>query len=102
MGLGDDFSVFAFICVVGAKGVCHAVRCQPNAYKLCLAVQEACCIRYQKAVDSAEDNQRGVEGVRKEQQGVARRWSLKKLVSSMFSSTKSVQRSLSNKSQGNN
>jgi len=103
MGLGDDFSVFAFICVVGTKGVCHAVRCEPNAYKLCLAVQEACCIRYQKAVDSAEDKQLKVEGVRKEQQGVARRWSLKKLVSSMFSGTKSVQRSLSsNKSNGNN
>ena len=99
MGLGDDPAVFAFICVVGTKGVCHVVRCEPSAYKLCLSVQEACCIRYQKAVDSA-DKQR-VEGPQKDQQGVTRRWSLKKLVSSMFSSTKSVQRNLSNKSHGN-
>jgi len=98
MGLGDDLSVFAFICVVGNKGVCHVVQCKPNAYKLCLAVQEACCIRYQKAVDSADKRDKAEP---QQSQNLNRRWSFKKFVSSMFSNTKSVQRSLSSKSNNN-
>ena len=52
MGIGDDISLFAFINVVGTEAKCHVVQCLPNAAKLAHAVQEACMIRFQKAVDS--------------------------------------------------
>ena len=52
MGIGDDISVFAFIHVVGNEAKCHVLQCLPNAAKLALAVQEACMLRFQKAVDA--------------------------------------------------
>ena len=52
MGIGDDISLFAFIHVVGSEATCHVVQCQPNAAKLASSIQEACVLRFQKAVDS--------------------------------------------------
>nr|CAB3222363.1 amyloid beta A4 precursor protein-binding family B member 2-like [Phallusia mammillata] len=52
MGIGDDISLFAFISVMASEAVCHVLQCEPNAAKLGLAVQEACMLRFQKAVDS--------------------------------------------------
>ena len=52
MGVGDDISLFAFINVVGTEAKCHVIQCLPNAAKLAHSVQEACMIRFQKAVDS--------------------------------------------------
>jgi len=52
MGIGDDISLFAFINVVGNEAKCHILQCLPNAAKLAQAVQEACMLRFQKAVDA--------------------------------------------------
>ena len=57
MGIGDDVSLFAFINAVGNDAKCHVVLCQPNAIKLAMAVQEACVLRFQKAVDSRQPTQ---------------------------------------------
>ena len=54
MGIGDDISLFAFIHVVGNEANCHVLQCQPNAAKIALAVQEACMLRFQKAIDSKQ------------------------------------------------
>jgi len=53
MGIGDDISLFAFISVVANVATCHVLQCNPNAVKFALSVQEACVLRYQKAVDSS-------------------------------------------------
>ncbi|XP_077971014.1 amyloid beta precursor protein binding family B member 2-like [Styela clava] len=52
MGVGDDIQIFGFICVMGGEANCYVLQCSPNAAKLALAVQEACMLRYQKAIDS--------------------------------------------------
>ena len=80
MGIGDDISLFAFINVpVTARAVCHVVQCQPNAIKLALAVQEACMLRFQKAIDCSHTE------TEKPLPTVAPRWSWKSIVKRVFS-----------------
>lgn len=54
MGVGDDVQLFGFFSVLAGEATCHVLRCEPNAAKLALAVQEACMLRYQKAIDSKQ------------------------------------------------
>lgn len=56
MGVGDEIQLFGFISVMGADSTCYILHCSPNAAKIAIAVQEACMLRYQKAIDS---NQHG-------------------------------------------
>lgn len=116
MGLGDDYSLFGFISVVGNNGVCHVLQCHPTAFNLCLSVQEACCIRYRKAVDSStHDKPDDVARTSVKPQTVAaqplvsRRFSFRRLMSSVFSShhdssstSSSLKRSLSVKQAPSN
>lgn len=84
MGIGDDISLFAFIHVVGKEANCYVLQCQPNAAKLALAVQEACVLRYQKAIDSKQvTNQDKPE--------LSRRKSFKQYLKNVFSKKNSPQ-----------
>lgn len=54
MGVGDNIEFFGFISVISNQPMCYVLRCEPNAAKLAVAVQEACMLRYQKALDSKQ------------------------------------------------
>ena len=90
MGIGDDISLFAFISVVGDDAVCHVLQCSPVALRLSVSVQEACCLRYEKALDTSKKPQETPSPT------VSRRWSFRKFVSSVFSN-KPLRRSVSSK-----
>lgn len=61
MGVGDNIEFFGFISVISNQPMCYVLRCEPNAAKLAVAVQEACMLRYQKALDSKQCETPGAE-----------------------------------------
>ncbi|CBY23122.1 unnamed protein product [Oikopleura dioica] len=53
MAIGNDARMFGFIHLIGPEEYrCHVLCCDPSAIELSQALQEACVLRYQKAVEA--------------------------------------------------